>query len=106
MPWEPLPGGPSEPVRVDHALDEVMTRLSGASVDATGVIFDRWADIVGAGLAGLSRPIKLHDDVLRVRADDATIGAELRFMERTIIDRVTEIAGSCPFTRVRVVVGA
>ncbi len=106
MPWEPLPDSTTEPTRVDVSLDAVMAKLAGTSVGATEVVFDRWADIVGAGLAQYSRPSRIADRCLHVSATDAAFGSELRFMERTIVERVAELAGSCPFDRVRVTVTA
>lgn len=105
MPWEPLPDPVGEPTRLDVSLDAVMARLAGTSVDATEVIFDRWVDLVGAGLAQFSRPTRLADGCLHVAVSDAAFGSELRWMEQTIIDRVVELAGSCPVDRVRVSVG-
>lgn len=104
MPWEPLPDRVGEPTRLDVSLDAVMSKLAGTSVSATEVIFDRWADIVGAGLAQYSTPARLDDGCLYVSVSDSAFGSELRWMEQTIIDRITELAGTCPVDRVRVVV--
>lgn len=105
MPWDPLPDPVGEPTRVDVPLDAVMAKLAGTSVTATEVIFDRWSEIVGSGLAQYSKPARLDDGCLFIAVEEAAFGSELRWMERTIIDRVTELAGSCPIDRVRVVVG-
>ena len=104
MPWEPLPDSAGEPTRVDVPLDAVMSRLSGSSITSTEVVFDRWSDIVGAGLAQYSRPGRIDAGTLVVKVTDAAFGGELRWMEQTIVDRVIELAGDCPFTRIRVLV--
>ena len=55
MPWEPLPDSVGEPTPIAGPLDAVMSRLvgsgGGGSASATEVIFDRWAELVGAGIA-------------------------------------------------------
>jgi hypothetical protein len=75
----------------------------GATISATEVIFDRWPDIVGAGMAQFSRPARIEDRCLVVAVSDAAMGAELRWQVSAIVCRITELAGSCPIDRVRVV---
>ncbi len=106
MPWEPLPDPVGEPTPLGRPLDALMARLvgsSGGATTATEVIFDRWPDIIGAGLAQFSRPARIEDRCLVVAVNDAAMGAELRWQVSTIVRRITELAGSCPIDRVRVV---
>lgn len=104
MPWEPLPGAKDrEPERVSVPLDQLMDRLAGASVSAIEVVMDRWADIVGDAVAGVSAPVKLADGVLSVRVEQAELATELKWLEPTIIDRVRELAAGTELTGVRVV---
>lgn len=104
MPWEPLPGVEQrEPQRVAAPLDRLMDRLAGTSVSAIEVIMDRWPEIVGEAVAGVSAPVKLADATLSVRVEEAELATELRWLEPTIIERVRELASGTELTAVRVI---
>ncbi len=81
-----------------------MTRLSGVSLSTIEVVMDRWIDIVGPDAAGVSDPVKLTDGVLTVRVDDPVWASEFRWLENTIVTRVTELASGAVITNVKVVV--
>ncbi len=104
MPWEPLPGAKErEPERVAVPLDQLMDRLAGTSVSAIEVIMDRWPDIVGDAIAGVSAPVKLADGTLSVRVEAAELAGELRWLEPTIVERVRDLADGTELAAVRVV---
>lgn len=104
MPWEPLPGVEHrEPQRVAAPLDRLMDRLAGTSVSAIEVIMDRWAEIVGDAIAGVSAPVKLADAMLSVRVDQAELATEVRWLEPSIIERVRELTDGTELTGVRVI---
>lgn len=104
MPWEPLPGSQERgPERVAASLDRLMDRLGGTSVSAIEVIMDRWPEIVGDAVAGVSAPVRLADATLSVRVEAAELATELRWLEPTIIDRVRELADGTELTAVRVI---
>ena len=105
MPWEPLPDKVGEPKPLDASLDALMSKLAGASLSSTEVIFDRWPEVIGSGLAQFTKPSRIDAGCLYISVDDAAFGNEVRWMEQTIIERVVALAGSCPVDRVRAVVG-
>ena len=81
----------------------MMDRLAGTSVSAIEVIMDRWPEIVGDAVAGVSAPVKLADATLSVRVTEAELATELRWMERTIIDRVAELAPGTELGAIKVI---
>lgn len=105
MPWEPLPSGSSDPKPVSEGLDQLMNRLAGTSLSTIDVIMHSWADIVGEAAASASAPVKLHDGVLTVRAENSTWCTELRWLEPTILDWVANSAAGSRLRGVNVVVG-
>ena len=64
---------------------------------------DRWPEIVGDAIAGVSAPVKLSDATLSVRVEEAELATELRWLEPTIIERVRELASGTELTAVRVI---
>lgn len=83
-----------------------MDRLVGTTVSVTQVIYERWPEIVGEGLAAFSAPGRLHDGTLHVTVREAAYSTELKWMEETIIERVAALAGrgvpASPIERVQV----
>jgi predicted nucleic acid-binding Zn ribbon protein len=94
MPWTPLPDpdGPP-PRRVGDDLDHVLGRLGGGSARATGIVFNRWADAVGPGIASHASPTALRGTTLTVTVDAPAYATQLRLMTRQLIARLTEFAG-------------
>jgi predicted nucleic acid-binding Zn ribbon protein len=51
-------------------MAKVLGRLGAPpSVDTMEIIFTRWAEVVGAELADHVHPVRVHGDVLVIRAD-------------------------------------
>ncbi len=63
------------------------------SADALNVIFGRWSDIVGDGVAANCRPIGLKDTHLTVAAHDPAWSTQLRLLEPMIIERLDALVG-------------
>ena len=100
---------PVEPVNVDLFL---LTLTKGLSVilmvwfglRLTEGIFDRWAELVGAGIAEYSRPSRIEGGCLVVTVTEAPVATELRWQQQAVFKRIEELAGSCPIDQIRVVV--
>ena len=75
------------------ALDRVVRRLGGASADATTVLFARWPDLVGEGVAAASRPVSIRGNVLLVAVDDPAWATQLRFLEAELLRRLADELG-------------
>ncbi len=105
MPWEPLPDVGRQPRPLSEPLDRLLDDLAGVSASTVEAIIERWPAIVGEALATRSAPVKLADSVLSVRTDDAVVASELRWLEPTIVERISELAGGPPLAGVKVLVG-
>ncbi len=79
----------------------VATRGWGDRV-ATGVVFGRWAQLVGADIAEHSDPVSLQDGELLVRASSTAWATQLRLLQRQLIARITAGVGPGVVTRIRV----
>lgn len=69
-------------------------RLGMQDARATGVIWARWCDIVGAQIAAHAEPSSLKNGVLRIRADSPAWATEIGYLGATIASAANRAAGS------------
>ena len=107
MTWRPLPtSSPRTPERLTGSLDRVARRLGAPGAGALGVVFGRWADVVGAETAAHSRPLRLSGGTLVVGVGDPAHATELRYRAAQILERIAEISGKRVADRLEVRVRA
>ncbi|MFQ5557908.1 MAG: DUF721 domain-containing protein [Acidimicrobiales bacterium] len=68
--------------------------MNAPSVDVVAAVFGSWPEIVGADLASHARPVAVDGDRLVVKVDDPAWASEFRWLEREVIARIAEVAGS------------
>ncbi|MGH3771007.1 MAG: DciA family protein [Pseudonocardiaceae bacterium] len=56
---------------------------------SAGVVFARWAQLVGAEVAEHAQPVSLQDGELTVRASSTAWATQLRLLQRQLIARIT-----------------
>ncbi|MEM7139453.1 MAG: DUF721 domain-containing protein [Actinomycetota bacterium] len=93
---------PRGPQRLGRALDRLMGTLRAPSVDVLDSVFSRWPEIVGDDVATHCRPVSIEGDTLTVEAEDPTWASELRWLEKDLLTRVAEVAGSDRISAVNV----
>ncbi|MFZ0119902.1 MAG: DciA family protein [Pseudonocardiaceae bacterium] len=69
---------------------------------SAGVVFARWAQLVGAEIAEHGEPVSLKDGELIVRASSTAWATQLRLLQRQLIARITAGVGPGVVTRLRV----
>ena len=69
---------------------------------SAGVVFARWAQLVGADLAEHAEPVSLKDGELTLRASSTAWATQLRLLQRQLIARITAGVGPGVVTRLRV----
>ena len=69
---------------------------------SAGVVFARWAQLVGADLAEHAEPVSLKDGELTVRASSTAWATQLRLLQRQLIARIIAGVGPGVVTRLRV----
>lgn len=82
------------PQRLGRALDRLMGTLRAPSVDVLDSVFTKWSEIVGEDVAAHSRPLSIDGGTLVVAAEDPTWASELRWLEKEVLARVSEVSGS------------
>ena len=93
-----------EPIPLSESLGGVVRSLrgpqpaaggsGGASVQALGGLFGRWAEAVGDAVARHVQPVKLDGTTLIVEVDDPAWATQLRFLEATVISQLHDVAGA------------
>ena len=100
-----------DPVPIGESLGQVVRSLRGPergrpdagagvapgagapSAATLGGVFGRWDEVVGEAVARHAQPVKLDGDRLVVEVDDPAWATQLRFLEATLLARLTEALG-------------
>lgn len=98
--------GPRPDDRDPQLLGRLASRLVsdrgwGDQVSA-GVVFARWAQLVGADIAQHSQPVSLQEGELLVRASSTAWATQLRLLQRQLVARITAGVGPGVVTRLRI----
>ena len=83
---------------INGLLDEEGWKLAAA----TGSVFGRWAQIVGADLAAHTKPESLRDGELTVVADSTAWATQLRLLAAQLVHRLNAELGTGTVRRVKV----
>lgn len=107
MPWSPLPTPDgardgAAPQRLEGVLDRVLGGLGGPAVDTIVLVYERWAEVVGREVAGVSRPLAVEGDTLRIGAADTAWASHLRWAEADVVARLEALLGRREITRIQV----
>lgn len=93
------------PARLKDLLGGVGARMGLEDARATGLLWARWAEIVGDAVATNAEPTSLKKGVLRVRATSPVWAQELTYLTAEIRARANAIAGSEAVREVRIWTG-
>lgn len=94
-----------EPESLKNLLPGVGRRLGLDAALETGLVWQKWVDIVGEVVAAHAEPTSLRKGVLRVRTDSPTWATEIGYLGRQITMKANEVAGTQIVTEVRVWTG-
>lgn len=92
----------SDPQQLGAAIDGLLAAEGWALAAATGSVFGRWAQIVGADLAGHTTPESLTDGELTVSADSTAWATQVRLLAAQLVRRLNTELGDGTVLRVKV----
>jgi predicted nucleic acid-binding Zn ribbon protein len=92
----------NDPQPLSAAISGLLDAEGWALSAATGSVFGRWAEIVGADLAAHTTPESLTDGELTVSADSTAWATQLRLLAAQLIKRLNAELGEGTVLRVRV----
>ena len=93
MTARPLPGPGPGPRPIGQTLDAVMRGLGAPEASGVHLVFDRWAEVVGDGLAARTRPVKIDGSRLVLAVDEPAIATHVRFLQAELLARLEELLG-------------
>lgn len=82
-----------DPQPLGRLASRLVTERGWVDQVSAGVVFARWAQLVGAEIAGHSQPVSLRDGELSVRASSTAWATQLRLLQRQLIARITAGVG-------------
>ena len=91
-----------DPQPLSAAIDGLLAAEGWALAAATGSVFGRWAQIVGADLAAHTTPEALTEGELTVTADSTAWATQVRLLAAQLVRRVNAELGDGTVLRVRV----
>lgn len=94
-----------DPRSLRSLLPGVGRKLGLEAAVETGIIWQRWPEIVGPAVAAHAEPTSLRGGILRVRTDSPTWATEIGYLGRQIALKANEVAGREMVTEVRVWTG-
>ncbi len=105
--WSARPGFPAQPQRSDPqplgaAINGLLDAEGWALAAATGSVFGRWPQIVGADLAAHTKPETLADGELTISADSTAWATQVRLLAAQLVRRLNAELGDGTVRRVRV----
>jgi hypothetical protein len=92
MPARPLPGD-ADPRPVGESLDAVMRGLGAPEASGVHLVFDRWDEVVGEGLAARTRPLRIDGGRLVLAVDEPAIATHVRFLQGELLARLETLLG-------------
>ncbi len=92
----------NDPKPLSAAISGLLDAEGWALAAATGSVFGRWAEIVGADLAAHTTPETLTDGELTVSADSTAWATQLRLLAAQLVKRLNAELGDGTVLRVRV----
>jgi predicted nucleic acid-binding Zn ribbon protein len=91
-----------DPQPLGAAINGLLDAEGWGQAAATGSVFGRWAEIVGADLASHTKPEALRDGELTVLADSTAWATQLRLLAAQLVHRLNAELGTGTVLRVRV----
>ena len=101
-PGFPLQQRHDDPQPLARAIDGLLSEEGWTLAAATGSVFGRWAQIVGADLAAHTSPESLTDGELTVFADSTAWATQLRLLAAQLVRRLNTELGDGTVVRVKV----
>jgi predicted nucleic acid-binding Zn ribbon protein len=91
-----------DPRSISTSLDHLLGNLNAPPVDVLDLIFRDWSSIVGPDLARHTRPAAVDGGRLVVTAGDSAWANEFQWLEKQVLERLSEVTESARITSIHV----
>jgi predicted nucleic acid-binding Zn ribbon protein len=92
---------PDNPLSLQSQLTRLLTSLGSDDAASVKGVFGAWSNLVGEAVAAHVQPVKLVDSRLIVEVDDPHWATEMRFLEASLCEKISQLT-TTPVTSLEV----
>ena len=82
---------PDNPLSLQSQLTRLLTSLGSDDAASVKGVFGAWSNLVGEAVAAHVQPVKLVDSTLIVEVDDPHWATEMRFLEASLCEKISQL---------------
>ena len=92
---------PDNSLSLQSQLTRLLTSLGSDDAASVKGVFGAWSNLVGEAVAAHVQPVKLVDSTLIVEVDDPHWATEMRFLEASLCEKISQLT-TTPVTSLEV----
>ena len=91
-----------EPVHLRFVLEQLLKDFGTPDIRVVTSIVDQWEEVVGIDLAAKISAVAVSGSELIVRVDDPAWASQINWLEKQLLDKITNLVGEEKITSIRV----
>ena len=91
-----------EPVHLRSVLEQLLKDFGTPDISVVTSIVDQWEEVVGIDLATKISAVAISGSELIVRVDDPAWASQINWLEKQLLDKITNLVGEEKITSIRV----
>tara|TARA_B100001250_G_scaffold183518_1_gene157969 strand:- start:2979 stop:3278 length:300 start_codon:yes stop_codon:yes gene_type:complete len=91
-----------EPVHLRSVLEQLLKDFGTPDIRVVTSIVDQWEEVVGIDLAAKISAVAVSGSELIVRVDDPAWASQINWLEKQLLDKITNLVGEEKITSIRV----
>ena len=91
-----------EPVHLRSVLEQLLKDFGTPDISVVTSIVDQWEEVVGIDLAAKISAVAVSGSELIVRVDDPAWASQINWLEKQLLDKITNLVGEEKITSIRV----
>ena len=91
-----------EPVHLRSVLEQLLKDFGTPDIRVVTSIVDQWEEVVGIDFAANISAVAVSGSELIVRVDDPAWASQINWLEKQLLDKITNLVGEEKITSIRV----
>ena len=91
-----------EPVHLRSVLEQLLKDFGTPDIRVVTSIVDQWEEVVGIDLAAKISAVAVSGSELIVRVNDPAWASQINWLEKQLLDKITNLVGEEKITSIRV----
>ena len=91
-----------EPVHLRSVLEQLLKDFGTPDIRVVTSIVDQWEEVVGIDLAAKISAVAVSGSELIVLVDDPAWASQINWLEKQLLDKITNLVGEEKITSIRV----